>query len=92
MERITISPLELSNIIKMHKYTLQNYLSNYRFNKYRITYKDGLYSLYSLSNKFLNTLYNVLLMRSKDEQARMLKDHFKDFNFKVMSYEEFLQC
>jgi hypothetical protein len=88
----TITTLELSNIIKMHKYTLQSYLSNYRFNKYRITEKDGLYALYNLSNMFLNIFYNFLLMRNRYNQAKMLKDHFKDFNFKIMSYEDFLQC
>lgn len=88
----TITTLELAKITGLYKYTLRNYLGNYRFNKYRLTNRDGLYSLYEISYDFLNTLYNFFLLRVKHKPADKLQKHFKDFNFKVMNYEEFLQC
>jgi hypothetical protein len=88
----TITVIELSEITKVHKYTMQNYLSNFRFNKFRLTTREGLYALYEKSYKFLNDLYNCLIYRKKIYQAQRLKNHFKNLNFKLMSYEDYTRC
>jgi hypothetical protein len=88
-----ISTRELSEIIPtVCLETLQRYLSNYRFNKFRKTHTEGRNAVYEVNNEFLNTLYSLFWYRNRAKEAEKLKKHFKEFNIKVLSWEEFIRC
>jgi uncharacterized membrane protein YkgB len=88
----TIKTKELSKIISSISIsTLQIYLSNYKFNKYRVSHTDGINALFKINTGFLNTLYTYFWHKGRDEEAKMLKKHFKDYDVKALCWEEFVR-
>ena len=53
---------------------------------------DGINARYEICEKFLNTLYTDLWNRNRINEAEKLRKHFKDFNVKAVSWEEFVKC
>lgn len=88
----TIGTIELCDIINdVALSTLLIYLNNYRYTKFRKTYHTGAKAVYELCPDFLNVLYTNLIYRNRDRGARHLKDHFKDYNIKLLKYGEFVK-
>lgn len=86
-----ISFKELYSIVKdISKTTLQIYLNNYRFTKFRLTYNAGTKAVYILNTDFLNMLYTMLLNRNKYKAAENLYNHFEDLNIKCLDWEVFI--
>ncbi len=86
----TIKTKELSKIISSISIsTLQIYLSNYRFNKYRVTNTDGINAIFVINTGFLSMLYTYFWHRGRNKEAETLKRHFKDFNIKALCWEDY---
>ena len=86
-----VTTRDLHAIIDLSKCTLLSYLSNYKFNKFRITYADGITAQYDLCDKFLSTLYTCLCHRNKIKSAERLKKYYNDYNIKILDWEEFIR-
>ena len=88
----TISAKELAYILKtLNKNTLAMYLDNYRFSKYRITPMDCANARYLVNNELLNNLYNLFVYKNKISESECLKKYFKDYDLKLMKYEDFIK-
>lgn len=86
----TISIKELSEIItSIHIRTLEMYLDNYRFNKFRVMPMScGINARFFLSKDFLNTLYTLLWIRNRVKEAEKLKKHFSLYDIKAIEWED----
>lgn len=87
----TLSIKELSNILNsISTTTLQTYLSNYKFNKFKKSVIDGINARYEISEKFLSTLFTDLWNRNRIKEAETIRKYFKNFNVKILPWEEFI--
>ena len=88
----TISIKEMADILKsIHIRTLEMYLNNYRFNKYRVMPMScGINARFFISRDFLNTLYTLLWIRNRVKEAEKLKKHFSLYNIKAIEWEDFV--
>lgn len=88
----TISVRDLGEIIKsIHERTLEMYLQNYRFNKFKVMPMScGINSRFFITKEFLNTFYTLLCMRNRIKAAEKLKNHFKEYDIEAIDYEEFV--
>ena len=88
----TISVKELAEITKtIHDRTLEMYLDNFRFNKYRVMPMScGINARYFLTRDFLNTLYTLLWIRNRVKEAEKLKRHFSLYNIKAIEWEDYV--
>ena len=88
----TISIKELAEIINtMARSTLQIYLSNYKFNKFRATRVEVPNARYHISREFLNTLYTLFWHRNRIKEGEKLKKHFKEYDIEIIPFEEFVK-
>lgn len=88
----TICTRELVSILDtLYKDTVLNYLQNYKFNKYRTTFYNGINARYKLNDNFLSLLYTTLFYRNREKEGIKLKNHFKDYKIKILKWEEFVK-
>ena len=81
----TITPKQLQEICKVISLnTVELYLENYRFGKFRLTPNIKSNALYDLNRDFLNTFYTYLFYRGKIEAATNVEKAFKDFDVKAI--------
>lgn len=84
----TISPKKLQEICKVISLnTVELYLENYRFGRFRLTPNCKSNALYRLNTGFLNTFYTYLFYRGKIEAATNIKKEFKDFEVKAIEMD-----
>lgn len=88
----TISIKEMADIIKsIHIRTLEMYLNNYRFNKYRVMPMScGINARFFISRDFLNKLYTLLWIRNRVKEAEKLKKHFSLYDIKAIEREDYV--
>ena len=89
----TISVKELSEIItSIHIRTLEMYLENFRFNKYRVLpMSNGIHSRFFITKDFLEEFYTTLWMRNRVKAAEKLKKHFEEYDVEAIDYENFVR-
>lgn len=88
----TTSVKELSKIItSMNIQTLYVYMSNYKFNKFKVNkLSTGINARYFLTRDLLNTLYTLLCIRNRVKEAEKLKKHFSLYNIKAIEWEDYV--
>ena len=88
----TTSVKELSKIItSMNIQTLYVYMSNYKFNKFKVNkLSTGINARYFLTRDLLNTLYTLLWIRNRVKEAEKLKRHFSLYNIKAIEWEDYV--
>ena len=70
--------------------TLILYLNNYRFSKYRATFKTGVNARYFICSGFLKTLFTYMLFKNKEEAAIKLQEHFPKYKIQALDWEAFI--
>ena len=70
--------------------SLLRYLSNYKFNKHRVSNELGIRARFLLTDEFLSRLYSLLLLRNRFEDAKLLKKVFPNFHIEELSIQEFV--
>ena len=88
----TTSVKELSKIItSTNIQTLYVYMSNYKFNKFKVNkLSTGINARYFLTRDLLNTLYTLLWIRNRVKEAEKLKKHFSLYNIKAIEWEDYV--
>lgn len=88
----TTSVKELSKIItSMNIQTLYVYMSNYKFNKFKVNkLSTGINARFFLTRDLLNTLYTLLWMRNRVKAAEKLKKYFEEYDVEAIEYEVFV--
>ena len=88
----TISVKELAEITKtIHDKTLERYLENFRFNKYRVMPMScGINARFFITKDFLDEFYTLLWMRNRVKAAEKLKKYFEEYDVEAIEYEDFV--
>ena len=75
----------------MNIQTLLVYLTNYRFNKFRVNpLSTGINARFIVSKEFLDTIYTLLWIRNRYKEAEKLKSAFAPIQVKPIEWEAFV--